>query len=68
MAYAEQSWYRIQLLAFVDNDSEVMLVDHGKKTVVSTDDIKDLPPKFKKLPFQVSHFVASQQFQKNTIQ
>lgn len=54
VAYSDESWYRAELISFIEGgDCEVLLVDHGRKTIVAKDEIKDMPSKFLKLPFQV---------------
>ena len=58
VAYSDNSWYRVELLSIMDNECEVLLVDHGSKSIVSLEEVKDLPMKFCKLPFQVSSHVC----------
>lgn len=45
-------WVRAKLLAINDNELEVFLLDHGNKTFVARDEIKELHPKFYSPPFQ----------------
>ena len=51
-AFSDGSWYRVELVGFIDTDCEVMLVDHGNKTIVARSEMKEVPDKFLKLPFQ----------------
>lgn len=57
VAYSDEAWYRAELISLVDGDCEVLLVDHGRKTIVAKEEIKDIPTKFLKLPFQVCLFL-----------
>ncbi|XP_057309699.1 tudor domain-containing protein 7-like [Hydractinia symbiolongicarpus] len=52
VAFSDDIWHRAKLLSCVDNDYEMLLLDRGKKTIVSANEIKDLPLKYCKLPFQ----------------
>jgi len=54
IALYNDEWHRSQFLAFTaDEDCEILLVDSGVRTVVAKDDMKNIQPKFLKLPFQV---------------
>ena len=54
IALYDDEWKRAQLTGMTDDeDCEILLVDSGMKTVVSKEDVKNIQPKFLRLPFQV---------------
>ena len=57
IALYDDEWLRAKLLSFTDDeDCEILLVDSGNKTIVAKDEVKNIQPKFLKLPFQVKLF------------
>eukprot|EP00111_Clytia_hemisphaerica_P003797 TCONS_00010896-protein len=54
VALHDDEWFRAQLLSIdEENDDYTMfLVDSGKETIVSKEEIKNIQPKFLRLPFQ----------------